>query len=61
MERICTYALFEDKKSKENFMFLILILIILVSLLEKSAQLIIDYVNSLNENNFPVFITVILI
>lgn len=58
MERICTYALFEDKKSKRKFyVFNTHFDHIGVIARKKSAQLIIDYVNSLNENNFPVFIT----
>ena len=54
MERICTYALFEEKKSKRKFyVFNTHFDHIGVIARKKSAQLIIDYVNSLNENNFP--------
>ena len=58
MERICTYALFEDKKSKRKFyVFNTHFDHIGIVARKKSAELIIDYVNNLNKNDFPVFIT----
>jgi len=58
LERICTYALFEDRQSKKRFwVFNTHFDHVGTTARAESAKLILEKINSLNENKLPIVIT----